>query len=483
MTAGNLTPEGMMNPWNVLGGIALMVGALTSCADFAERRVTTNPDVNHRLDMNHNFSPDGKWLVYDTRIDALTTARTIEKVNVETGEVVVLHRAVSDDEETGTGIGAVSYLPDRDEVVFIHGLGGDGLYGFTRRLGAIVPGDGSAADIGYDVRWADARDVTPPFTPGALRGGTHRHDPGGPGGRWLGFTYNDVIMAAQGPDLRALGVTMLDHPVEVDDNAENRSGEGFSAVIVSVMAEDEVDTSPESQDIFRATDDQWVGTRGYRKPDGSWRIARGFIGHMKQAQPDGSVRTHREVFIVEIPDDITVPGPNGPLEGTETAYPATPMGASQRRLTHTASGCTGLVRSTPDGSLLAFMSIDENRRPQICTMSPHSDDERAQLDEGARAAGAFRQVTSFENGVQEPPRWLPDGLHFVTARDNAVVIVNAETAGYRQLSDSDGERPGGIVVSPDGRTVAFNRLVPVTEGELAGQERLQIFVSEVVLPE
>ncbi len=447
------------------------------------RQITNDLTTNHRLDMNHNFSPDGMWLVYDTRVDEMTTSRTIEKVHVETGEKVVLYRAESSDRETGTGIGAVSYFPNRDEVVFIHGLGNGLQYGFTRRTGAIVPGDGSAATDPTRVRWADARDITPPFTPGALRGGSHRHDPGGPDGQWIGYTYNDAIMAAQDRDLRTLGVTHLGIPVSVDVDPENRSSEGFSAVIVNVKPMDEVDPSPESEEIYRATDDQWIGTRGYRKPDGSWQLARAFIGHMRRHGDDGELRDHTEVFVVEIPEDITVPGPDGPLEGTATAFPAPPLGTVQRRLTNTPRGCRGLVRSTSDGALLAFISFSDEMTPQIFVISPHNEMERAKLDQAARDAGALRQVTAFPGGVREPACWLPDDIHFVTTTRGALVVVNALTGTWRNLTEQLPIRPNSLVVSPDGKRVAFNGVVPLDSNEPSGPRSIQIFVTDIVLPD
>ena len=39
----------------------------------------------------------------------------------------------------------------------------------------------------------DARDVTAPFTPGALRGGTHAHAWSGDG-KWISFTYQDAAL-------------------------------------------------------------------------------------------------------------------------------------------------------------------------------------------------------------------------------------------------------------------------------------------------
>jgi len=40
----------------------------------------------------------------------------------------------------------------------------------------------------------DARDLTPPFTPGALRGGSHIHV-WDSAGEWASFTYEDHVLA------------------------------------------------------------------------------------------------------------------------------------------------------------------------------------------------------------------------------------------------------------------------------------------------
>ena len=440
-----------------------------------ERRISQDAHMNHALDNNDNFSPDGQWLCFDTRPGPIDKSRMIGKLNVKTGEVVTLYDAPDYVDDLGPGVGAVSYFPGQDKVIFIHGpLTGTGQpYEQTNRTGAIVPGDGSGT-----VTWADARDVTEPFTPGALRGGSHRHDPGGPDGRWIGYTYNDIIMKRLGEetgrdlDLRTLGVTMLGHPVEVDDTPGNRSATGFSVVVVEVTPLDELDAEPGTDRIFRASSDRWVGTRGYQKPDGSWQLARAFIGALRVRGEDGQIRNHNEVYIVDIPDDITQPGPGGPLEGTATTFPAPPAGTVQRRLTHTASGCWGDVRSTPDGSRLGFRSADADGRPQIFTISP--------------LGGEMTQVTNFSSGAGNEPRWLPDGRHFVTTTAGRIVVVDSEAqppqSRFRFLTDpvqgGRRNRPDALCVSPDGKLVGYN--MNVGEGE---ERRKQIFVADIILPE
>ena len=416
-----------------------------------ERQLTHDLTRNAVLDNNQNFSPDGKWLVFDTRDKDLTECRSIEKVHVETAERAVIYAAPDPVEGRGPGVAAVSWMPNEDSVVFIHGpMTGTGLsYAMTRRTGAIVPADGSAK-----VAWADARDVTPPFTPGALRGGTHRHDPGGPGGQWIGYTYNDQIMkdysetAGIDWDLRTLGVTKLGRPVEVDDHAENRSGAGFSVAIVEVTPKEVLDESPGSERIYRASNDRWIGTKGYRKPDGSWQIARAFLGIMRVPGDGGGVVDHTEVFVVDIPEDITVPGAASPLEGTDSSFPAPPAGCSIRRLTHTQGKCKGDVRSAPDGSVLAFLAPDEAGRTQVFTVPT--------------VGGDAVQVTNFEEGAGTNPLWFPDGHRILTTRAGRLVVVNADPGAREDTRYLTAEGKGRVLmpcISPDGSTVAFGRRV------------------------
>jgi len=233
---------------------------------------------SHSLDNNDNFSPDDQWLVYDTRtplpvpsVTEIGANSNIEKVNVKTGEIVVLYET-ENQTEYGPGVGAASYHPTENKVVCMHGLlncNAERPYWFWRRTGVLVDESQPGKPI-----FLDARDVTPPFTPGALRGGTHRHE-WSADGKWLGFTYNDAIMAAieeqtgQRVNLRTIGVSTALRPVKADQDSESENNDGiwFSALVVKVVP----NPKPGSDEISRAFSDAWVGTKGYRKPDGSWQ--------------------------------------------------------------------------------------------------------------------------------------------------------------------------------------------------------------------
>jgi hypothetical protein len=412
------------------------------------RQLTLRTNITHSLDNNLNFSPDNKWLCYDTRPPSgIGNTRSIERVHIITGEIDTIYQAPNPVWDLGPGVGAASYFPTENKVVFIHGLDTKlGLkYEMTRRVGAIV--EIGKADM---VSWADARDITFPFTSGALRGGTHRHEPGGSDGSWIGYTYNDIIMAKQGKDLRTIGVTKLKMPVQVDkdERGENCDGLGFSAVVVKVTPNPQAG----SDDIIKASGDSWVGRDGYRKPDGTRQIARGFIGELANG--------HEEVFIVDIPDDITKVGPDGPLEGTRTSFPTPPAGTKQRRLTFSEAGCTGNVRSDPGGTWLSYRTTDALGRVQIYLISPHG--------------GEPKQATLLSQGVTGEARWHFSGKYIICAADQRLYVTNVDGSNAhfgvsRPITEEFPSAPLNVVWSSNGRYVAFNLVIEKSE---------QIFIVE-----
>ena len=425
----------------------LGVGLTTAvCAASPPVRQLTSDPKNHCLDNNENFSPDDRCLCYDTRTDggSIADCRTIEKVDVKSGAITVLYKAENPIPGFGPGLAAVSYSPVGNEVMFICGKPtATGLrYEKHCRFGQLVAGDGSGK-----IAILDARDVTPPFTPGALRGGTHRHEPDGTG-KWIGYTYNDQIMRALGKDLRTIGVTERGRPVKVDKDpaGENNDGEGWSVLVVRVTPTPQ----PGSDEIGYAASDSWVGTHGYKRPYGALQRARAFLGRVR----DKNGRDVEEVYIVDIPEDLTQPGPWGPLEGTEKMFPQPPAGTVQRRLTFTANskhpGADGIVRSSPDGSQLSFLMADSEGRQQIFLISPLGGDPR--------------QLSSEPGGVETSPRWHPSGNSLVTVDGrNRLIVISAapgETFGKSvALTDGGGASRGNFVWSHDGGTIAFNQAV------------------------
>jgi len=423
---------------------------LTSCHETKypdEIQITDDLTYNHDLDNNDNFSPDDKWLVYDIRTEegGIGACSRIERVNIETGEKVILYE-LKKNQSYGPGVGAVSYSHTEYKVAFIHGLlniSTENPYQQWHRSGVII----DDANPGIPI-FMDSRDITYPFTPGALRGGTHRHEWSRDGG-WIGYTYNDAIMkhledsTGEIHNLRTIGVSKNITPVEVDKDVigENINGEWYSVLVVKVVS----DPTPGSDDISRAAGDSWVGVSGYKKHDGSMQRARGFIGAVKNQNGENV----DEVFIVDIPNDISVVGDDGPLEGTKTRMPAPPQGAQQRRLTFTAEsknpGCVGIVRSSSDGENLGFQAYDANGIMQVFTISPNG--------------GEPTQQTYHESDVESWVRWHPDGKKICYVWDKSIIVKELDKKGFTRLTQSTDIPPSNFVWSHDGNMIAFNRMV------------------------
>ncbi len=422
-----------------------------------EVHITHDLSYNHDLDNNDNFSPDDQWLVYDVRTQAggIGACPRIEKVNIQTGEVVVMYN-LPDNTEFGPGAGAVSYSHSANQVVFIHGLMNcteNNPYQQWRRTGVIIDDSNPGQPL-----FMDARDITPPFTPGALRGGTHRHEWSGDG-QWIGYTYNDAILkhledsTGQVYNLRTIGVSKNIGQVEIPsrDDGDNVSGSWFSVIVVNVVA----NPSPGSDEISRAAGDSWVGYDGCLNKNGQKQRTRAFIG----TTTDINGASVDEVFIVDIPEDITKPGASGPLEGTLTTMPVPPANTVQRRLTKTSSwknpGCAGVVRSNRSGSMLAFLAKDEAGKNQVFVISPNG--------------GEPKQVTFELAGVLSNPRWHPteDRICYVT--ENSIFIKNINQKESIRLTQPTELAPIDLVWSHDGKTIAFCRMIKNESGELTKQ--------------
>ncbi|WP_259016403.1 DUF3748 domain-containing protein [Emticicia fluvialis] len=431
--------------------IVSILSACTTMEYLEEKQITNDLAYHHDLDNNDNFSPDNEWLVYDTRTDegGIAASGRIEKVNISTGEKNIVYQ-LPNNQAWGPGAGAVSYSPVENAVVFIHGLMSvteANPYQQWRRTGVIINTDQPGKPI-----FMDARDITAPYTKGALRGGTHRHEWSGDG-QWIGYTYNDAVLKAledstgQKHNLRTIGVSKRIGAVKVekDSKGDNVSGEWFSALVVKVTPE----PKPGTDEISHAAGDSWVGTNGYKKPDGSPQMARAFIGSVI----DKNGKKVDEVFIVDIPDDITKEGNSGPLAGTETAMPAPPEGTVQRRLTFTANtaqpGCVGIVRSAPDGQSLAFLAKDTRGILQIFTIDPYGKN--------------LTQVTHHDSPVEGYVRWHPSGKSLFYVWNGSIVECKTGSESfekrYQLLTKPSAPSPTNLVISHDGKTIAFNRLI------------------------
>lgn len=436
---------------------------LIACTDTevkTEHQITTSYVYNHDLDNNDNFSPDDQWLVYDTRTEegGIGANGKIEKVNIITGEKVALYE-LENNTAFGPGVGAANYSHTDNQVIFIHGLlnaSAEYPYQQWRRTGVIIEDDAPGVSIVMD-----ARDISYPFTSGALRGGTHRHEWSGDG-QWVGFTYNDALMKKMEDstgvnyNLRTIGVSKKGRRVVVKDTfkKENFSGEWFSAVVVKV----EPHPKKGSNAISRAEGDSWVGTTGYKKEDGTKQRARAFIGTVKNK----TGKEVKEVFIVDIPECIACIGEGGALEGTKTSFPSPPADTFQRRLTYTAEskfpGCEGVVRSAHDGSILAFLAYDDNNIKQVFTIPPRG--------------GTPVQQTFHASDVQSGVRWHPDEYRICYVWNDAIVSQKIGEKEFEIWTKPSKKPPMNLVWSHDGHKIAYNR----TMTNAAGQAAKQIFI-------
>lgn len=453
-----LMPRVLPAPCTFLTGVAAVIAAgsiLTASIMAADRQLTSAPQ-GHVLTNTGVWSPDSRWIVYDTRsADNVFDGTRIERIEVATGRVETLYTAPE-----GSACGVVTWHPIEPRVVFIHGPENpsvDWSYGVTRRRGAIVD-----VRVPGRARPLDAMNYAPPFTPGALRGGSHVHV-FSPDGGVVSFTYEDEVLARLGTsgahDLnqRTIGVTLLGAGRNVNvarSHPRNHDGDGFTVVVARTVNR----PRPGSDEISRAFEECWVP-----RPGGPRTLA--FLGNV--TAPDG--REHSEVFLVELPSDLTVASEDGALEGSEARRPAPPKGTVQRRLTFTAGrkfpGAVTVprhwLRAAPDGSAIAFLMKDEAGEPQLWTVGP--------------SGGEPRQITRNPKGVASAFSWSPDGHRIAHVMDGSVCVTDVARGITTRLTPrTEGENTPlalACVFSPDGRRIAYQRKVRGAGGVFA-----QVFI-------
>ncbi|CQF20651.1 ATP/GTP-binding protein [Salmonella enterica subsp. enterica serovar Typhimurium str. DT104] len=312
------------------------------------KQITFTPR-HHQLTNTNTWTPDSQWLVFDVRPSGASfTGKTIERVNVHTGDVEVIYRAVQ-----GAHVGVVTVHPADNHYVFIHGPENPDEtwhYDFHHRRGVIATPGG--------VTNLDAMDITAPYTPGALRGGSHVHV-FSPNGELVSFTYNDHVLHERDPalDLRNVGVAVPYGPVTVPVQHPREYSGSYWCVLVSRTTPA---PRPGSDDINRAYEEGWVGNR---------QIA--FIGDTLSL----TGKKVPELFIVDLPchENGWKQAGDTPLTGTESTMPSPPLGVVQRRLTFTHQrvypGLTNeprhWVRSNPQATAIAFLMRDDNGVAQL----------------------------------------------------------------------------------------------------------------------
>jgi len=439
-TLTNRRPEASL-VWCGWLNLALL---MTSTTDAGERALTTAPH-GHQIHHCQAFSPDGRFIYYDYRNEEtkLAGSACIGRVEVATGREELLYRT-SGSGPDGPGVGAVTCDPAGGRLAFIHGLANASAaepYAPHRRCGMSLTPAGVAVHL-------DARDLGPPVTPGALRGGTHAFH-WSPDGRRISFTYNDATVPPRPApdDLRTVGVMEPGRPVAVAAAGAGEFGGGaFATVVVPVKA----DPRPGSDEMRRAFDEGWLGPA---------RLA--FQGMIRTL--DG--RDLTEVFVVTLP--VELEGPKFPAAGVPVPRP----GIEIRRLTHTegrpypgVQGPRHWVRPAPDGSWVAFLAKDDLGVVPVFKVAPEG--------------GEIRQLSRLETSVETPFDWSPDGRSLACAAGGRIWLIEAGTGTARALTEPapPGQGPRySVCFSPTGRMVAYNRPLPAADGT----QWLQVMVCEV----
>ena len=396
-------------------------------------RILTNASV---------WSPDSAWIVFDARSDvagAVFDGRRIELLHASSGEVRLAHESLHD-----SCCGVATFHPQRQEILLLQGPARptpDWSYAPHHRHGLRVELSRPQAPSALD-----ARNLSAPFTPGALRGGTHLHV-WNPSGTRVSSTYHDALVE---PLLRDVAVSVAGAPVRVPaTHPRNHDGDSFTVLVTRATAT----PRPGSDDLARACEEAWVGREGYRRVDGSrQRHALAFQGQVLTAR--GEIIT--EVFVADLPEDLAVAGA-GPLAGTLSERPFPPAGVGIRRLTHTAErkfpgvqGPRHWLQSSPDGARIAFLMKDENGVAQLFTISPNAEN--------------FTQVTRNVFSIASAFTWSPEGRRIAHALDGSVCVTEVETGVTTRLTarstDALWPRAEAVVFSPDGTRIAFVKTLP-----------------------
>jgi WD40 repeat protein len=275
----------------------------------------------------------------------------------------------------------------------------------------------------------------------------------------VSFTYEDQVLSVftdpygtHELNQRNVGVSIPGRRVTVPkSHPRNQDGEYFSVLVTRTTNQ----PKPGSDEISRADEESWIGTDGYLKSNGTrQKRAIAFQGHVHG--PNGPVR---EVFVVDLPDDLTQPG-LWPLPGTDTRRPAPPRGVVQRRITFTThlpnpgiSGPRHWLRTSPDGSKIGFLRRDANGIAQFWIVSPNG--------------GEAVQITHQPHPVASAFTWHPDGKHVAFVWDTSVCVMHVGTGKLTRLTPrcdaAIAPRPEACVFSPDGSRIAFVRHLPDIE--------------------
>lgn len=416
---------------------------LNSCMINSSKEVTKSAS-GHTLHHNGVFSSDGKWVVFDGRNDDTKIGETslIGIVNIETGEEKAIYETESQT-VFGPGVGAVSFSPKENKVIFIHGLADanqEKPYAMSRRTGV-----GIDLERPYKPFFYDARDVTFPYTAGSLRGGTHSHC-WSADGEFISFTYNDELVES---DLRVVGV-MFPQEVKVDAGKGNNDGAYYSAVLTDVVAK----PTPGTDEINKAFDECWIN--GYTNSEGT-RVENAIAFQGNVINAEGKVIT--EVFVVDVDKQLILSDKNA--VGKDGERPQVPKGIKQRRITFSEKGLSDTrhwLRSSPDGKYIYALAKDQKGNNQIVQVDVISGKMIFVSDNDHSIDFSFNLDAKGEK------------IGYVAANAIHVFDLKKQTSSQLIFDSKGGRIIGAPSFSPDGKFMIFNQYQKFDDGK----EYLQI---------
>jgi hypothetical protein len=161
-------------------------------------------------------------------------------------------------------------------------------------------------------------------------------------------------------------------------------------------------------------------------------------------------KTITEIFVTDIPDDITKAAPQKPLEGTETTRPNVPLGVVQKRITYLEKGIVGprhWLKSSAGGTLIFFLTKDEKDIAQVFAVSPNG--------------GNIQQISFNQFSVEGSINISPDDRYIAYIANNSVFITDIKTHESFRLNaaDKNAVPSGAVMWSHDGNMLAFNRKI------------------------
>ncbi len=412
-----------------------------------EKQITFSPKT-HALDNNDNFSPDDKFLCYDTRgtvfNEDLANSKSIEKVEIATGkETVLWSPPYVTGKNAAPGVAAASFHPKENKVIFIHGpfleeVKERGYYSKKNRTAMVVDGNG-----GGIVERPDMRDVkNNTTTPGAHRGGSHRHEYTRSGNR-IGFTYDDFL------------VQKYDRTIAFMQPSD-KAPKGYTHYFSLIVRPAEKGKSKPGE-IEHAADDSWVDSLG---------TMRAFIGKVRA---ENGVDYYSDLFVADIPLDIDITTAN---PGTKTEYPTPAKGISIRRLTH-GMNAGGIIRGSFDGKSIVFTAEDENGISQVFVIKADGSQKEP------------RKISDFTESASAV-RWHPSDKWIFCTTGGNIAAINLDDGKTTMLA-SDNKKREHLVVSHDGKTLAYIIPTPTKDEtgkivkDVSGNDFRQIYIMNIKL--